>query len=192
MKIFSLLPAGFGVLVALTISIAPARAQPGLVPDAPATPAPASQGHTERYGHWVAAVDVAGFAATMATDDLTFVAGTYLLAAPAVHLFHGNPRAALGSLGVRAGSLMVGIMVGAALSDCGWQDANYCMPDRRPAGMLIGAGAGVLIDWLILAKKTTREAPTPPALLRAGSVRASPALRIDGTGNMVLGLRGSF
>lgn len=192
MKVCPLLLAVFGVLVAQAISIAPARAQPGLVPAAPATPAPASQGHTERYGYWVAAVDVAGFAATVATDDLTFVAGTYLLAAPAMHLFHGNAGVALGSLGVRAGSVMVGIMVGAALSDCGWQDANYCMPDRRPAGMIIGAGAGVLIDWLLLAKKTTREEPPPPALLRAGSVRASPELRIDGTGTMVLGLRGSF
>jgi hypothetical protein len=180
-----------GAVIALGLSGSPAQAQPSLTPEALATPAPAPQVRTEHYGLWVMAADLGGVAASYATETPLFL-GTYLLAAPAVHLLHGNGKAALGSFGLRVGLPFVGFAVGSMLSDCGWADGDYCMPDRRLAGVVIGTGTALLADWLLLARKTRREPAPPPALLRAGSLRLNPDVQASHTGNMLLGLRGSF
>lgn len=180
-----------GVVIALAIASAPARAQPSLAPDAPQA-APAPYVRTEHYGLWVAAVDVAGFAAAVGTNKPGFLVTSYLFAAPAVHLFHGNFKSALGSFGLRTGLILGGLMVGSMLNDCGYQDGSWCDVERTLIGGLIGAGTALVADWFWLAEKTTRVYPNPPALLRAGSLRANPDLQVSHTGSMMLGLRGSF
>lgn len=180
-----------GAVLVLGLSASPVRAQPGPMPEAPATPASSPQVRTEHYGLWVAAVDVGGVAASWAVDKPLFV-GTYLLAAPAVHLFHGNVRTAMGSLGLRAGLAILGFAGGWMLSDCGYVDGPACQPDHRLAGIAIGTGAALLVDWFLLARKTRHEEVTPPPLVRAGSLRLYPEVQTSRTGSMLLGLRGTF
>ena len=184
------LPA-LGIVLALALATSPAAAQPSLAPETPATPLPTTYAHTQHYGLWVAGVDVAGFALTLATENGSFFAGSYLLGAPAVHLFQGNFKAALGSFGLRTGLVLGGMFIGGRVDRCG--DGNYgCDVDNLLIGGLIGAGSALLLDWFWLSEKTTYVSSRQPALLRAGSLQANPDLQVSNTGSMMLGLRGSF
>jgi hypothetical protein len=181
-----------GAVLAVALSSAPAHAQPAYLPDAPPAPVPAPRVRTERYGFMLAAVDAAGFVTTVATEEPAFFAGSYLLAGPIVHLLHRNYGAAAGSLGLRAGLVLGGFLVGSSLSTCGTVDGYPCVTDDQVHGVLIGAGTALLLDWFWLARKTTREEATAPALVRAGSLRANPGVQMSRTGTMMLGLDGHF
>jgi hypothetical protein len=188
---FIALPA-LGIVLALALATSPASAQPSLAPETPATPLPTAYAHTRSYGLWVAGIDAAGLVLSLATENGSFLAGSYLLGAPVVHLFHGNFKGALGSFGLRTGLVLGGMLVGTALDQCG--DGNYdlCGVEGLVYGGLAGAGAALLLDWFWLAEKTTYVTARPPALLRAGSLQANPDLQVSNTGSMMLGLRGSF
>ena len=181
-----------GALVSLILASAPAHAQPAFMPDAPPAPAPATRVRTERYGFTLAAVDAAGFVAMLATEEPVYFMGSYTLAGPIMHLLHGNYGTAAGSLALRTGLPMAGFMVGYALSDCGYADGPFCASDYRLHGVVLGASTALLLDWLMLAKTTTREPVEAPAFLRAGSLRANPGLQVSRTGTMLLGLEGQF
>ncbi|HWN68873.1 MAG TPA: hypothetical protein VNM90_14645 [Haliangium sp.] len=180
-----------GVVCALALAGAPALAQPSLIPEAPA-PAPASYVRTDHYGLWVAGVDAAGFAAALATNEPGYLATSYLFGAPAVHLFHGNYKSFLGSISLRTGLVLGGMFIGSRFGDCGQPEPDWCELERTFLGGLIGAGSALVIDWFWLAEKETRVYTAPPALVRAGSLRANPDLQVSHTGDMMLGLRGSF
>jgi hypothetical protein len=181
-----------GIVLALAIASSPARAQPSLAPESPVTPAPGWHVSTEHYGHWVAGVDAVGFAASLSTKNPGLLIGSYLFGAPAVHLLHGNVKTAFGSFGLRAGLVLGGLLAGSMLSNCGAGDGGACRPERIVVGGLLGAGTALVTDWFLLSEKTTRVYVRPPALLRAGSLRANPDLQVSNTGSMTFGLRGSF
>ena len=185
------LPA-LGIVLALALATSPAAAQPSLAPETPATPLPTTYAHTQHYGLWVAGVDVAGFALSLATEDGSYFLGSYLLGAPAVHLFQGNFKSALGSIGLRTGLVLGGMFVGSRVADCGPDSSFSCGLDGLVIGGLIGAGSALLLDWFWLSEKTTYVSSRQPALLRAGSLQANPDLQVSNTGDMMLGLRGSF
>lgn len=179
-----------GALITLTLASAPAHAQPAFMPDAPDAPAPRVR--TERYGFTLAAADGAGIVAAFAFEESSILYGSYLLTGPIVHLFHGNLGTALGSFGLRAGLPMAGIMLGAAAGDCGYAATGECNRDFRVHGVLLGATTALLVDWIFLARTTTREPAEAPALLRAGSLRANPSFQVSHTGTTLLGLDGRF
>lgn len=180
-----------GAALMLALATSPARAQPSLAAETPAAPPPLQYVRTTHYGLWVMAVDVAGFAAALGTENPNILVGSYLFAAPSVHLLYGNYKTALGSFGLRAGLVFGGALVGNALAGCDGED-GMCMPLGALLGGVVGAGAALLTDWVLLSEKTTRVYATPPALLRAGSLRANPDLQVGHTGSVLLGLRGSF
>lgn len=181
-----------GAVLALALSGVPAQAQPGYLPEPPAAPAPAPRVRTERYGLMMAAVDVAGFVTSVATEEFAVAAGSYFLAGPIVHLFHRNYGTAAASLGLRSSLVLGGFLVGTLFSHCGWGDGEYCSPDYRLHGVLVGSASAFLLDWLWLAKTITPEEPEPPALLRAGSLRANPGVQMSRGGSLLLGLEGHF
>jgi hypothetical protein len=180
-----------GIVIALAIASSPARAQPSLAPETPVTPAPGWHASTEHYGLQVAGLDALGFAASLSTKNPGLLLGSYLFAGPAVHLFHGNVKTAFGSFGLRTGLVLGGLLVGSMLSNCG-ADGGPCRPERIVVGGLLGAGTALVTDWFLLSEKTTRVYVRPPALLRAGSLRANPDLQVSNAGSMTFGLRGSF
>lgn len=195
--------APLGIAIALAVASAPAAAQPSLSPEAPVAPAPAwaatpetpetpkTIAVTQHYGLWVLAADLAGFAAAAAVEKPELLLASYLSAGSVVHLFHGNFKSALGSVGLRAGLIFGGAMVGAMATDCR-NGGSLCGAEGIILGGFIGAGTALLADWIWLAEKTTHVPANPPALLRAGDLRANPELQVSQTGDMMLGLRGSF
>ncbi len=186
------------LLVAATL-VAGARTAgaqaPGQTPWlAPAAPAPVYESitTTERYGYQIALADGAAIAAGLATENGGAMIGLYLAGGPIIHFSHGQVGRGFLSLGLRVGLPYLGAIVGAAVgeSNCqGVDDEWFCGVGELLLGGALGAVAASVIDWTVLAKKTTtmeRE-----SLFQVGSVRANPNLGVT-RGGVSLGLSGSF
>lgn len=184
------LPA-LAIAVVLGLATSPALAQPSLVPETPVASEPTIHARTTHYGLWVAALDVAGLVAAISTENGAILFGTYMVGGPAVHLFHGNFKGAAASFGLRTGLAIGGALIG-SMGDCGGPEPDWCKLERTLIGGLAGVGTALAIDWFWLSKKTTYVQAEPPALLRAGSLRANPDFQVSQTGSMMLGLSGSF
>jgi hypothetical protein len=154
-------------------------------------PAPAPETPGYWYGWQVLAVDAAclGVAAMVgdSNDELAGnIAGLGLfLGSAVVHLGHGRPGAAVGSVGLRGGGVFMGMIVGVAMSDCDHsEDGGMCSFGPAVLGGGIGFLTGVAIDAAFLA----REEGTPAAT-------RDPALGFAVTprpGGMTLSLGGTF
>jgi hypothetical protein len=83
--------------------------------------------------------------------------GGYLLAPPIIHLAHGRPLVALGSLGMRVALPIGGLYVADAA--CADHDYERC-GDELAAGIGIGMLAAMAIDAAALSWETPEPAGT--------------------------------
>lgn len=117
---------------------------------------------TEHYGLQSAAFDVASLgiaAAALSTNSegLGYVSlGTYLVGSPIVHLAHGEPLRALGSLGLRAAVPTISGFVAVGIS--GEKGLGGLFP--AAIGVGIGAAVAMVIDDVLLAQHEVRPEPT--------------------------------
>ncbi len=147
---------------------------------------------TERYGYQIALADGAALAAGLITENGGVMIGGYLLGGPIIHLAHDQIGRGFLSLGLRVGLPYLGAIAGAAVgeSNCqGSDDELFCGLGEIIVGGLLGAATASVIDWTLLARKTTTT--TRQALFEVGSVRANPNLGVT-RGGVSLGLSGSF
>jgi hypothetical protein len=110
--------------------------------------------------------------------------GTYLLGAPIIHLSHNRPGRAAGSLALRLGLPILGVMVGLKSHAHSCPNGDIC--DEGPGaeavlGLLGGVVAASVIDTAFLAKGD--EAPARPSW--------SPAVTANQHG-FGLGVAGAF
>jgi hypothetical protein len=80
--------------------------------------------------------------------------GAYAFGGPVVHLVHEQPSRALGSLGLRLGLPLAGLLTGAALiPTCPSGDAGVCTASMLGIGILLAGGgalAAMIIDDTVL------------------------------------------
>jgi hypothetical protein len=77
--------------------------------------------------------------------------GSYLLAAPIIHLAHGRPGIAAASLGLRAGLPMGGALLGAALAgDC---RGELCGAGGAVIGFVVGILGATTLDAVVLSRE---------------------------------------
>lgn len=150
------------------------------------------------YGYETLLVDVAtvGLGVAVGRDGAT--AGvvatgiTYALAAPLVHVAHGNYGTALASFATRVGSPFVGGMTGYALTigSCAGksgEDSAYCQTPF--AATAIGAMIGFVVPSVLDAALYARDRPDPKPW--NGTPSLAPQASITPSGGTV-GLGGAF
>jgi hypothetical protein len=173
----------------LVLGAGTARAQaPGLTP---ITTTEAPETIEERYGWQILLADLAAIAAGAATEEGEITLAAYLGGGPVIHLAHGSPGRAMGSLALRAGLPLAGALLGVAIEEPSCEGEFLC----GVGGLIIGGTLGVLtasaIDIGVLAKKS-RRVERPRGLLRLGSIDANPSLAPTRDHGMSLGLSGTF
>lgn len=110
---------------------------------------------------------------------------TGALGGPLVHLAHGNPGRALGSLALRTGLTYGGLALGAASCTQGAHDGEggeegwECLGSALVGGM-VGYGAAAIIDATVLGHQTRRARPLPVAP-QLGMTRTGMQVGISGT-----------
>jgi hypothetical protein len=120
---------------------------------------------------------------------------SYVFASPVIHLVHGHPGRAAGSLGLRLLLPFGAALGGAALENCRDSgDLDFCGLGGALAGGLVGLVAASVIDATLLAGADGGNAQAPPerapALFKVASVtvdRAGIAPQRNGAGLMLGG-----
>lgn len=176
-------------VVLLLVSSTPARADDGR--DAPAPPT-----RSHWYGWQTLGVDaLAGVfvpAMALATDARALnlvAAGGYFLGAPAIHFAHDRPWHALGSLGLRATTPLLGAGIGEAIASANCDGRGLCGIGAGTVGAIIGAGAAVAIDAAFLAHERVADEPTAAA---AAGVHWSALAAPRKEGGFDVGVGGTF
>ncbi len=169
---------------------------PGMTPAV--EPTPAEDAGTKSYWYQTLGADGLAFAFTLAgargngDAGVTLGLGTYLLGAPIIHVAHGRPGRAVGSVAMRIGLPFLGAMVGAALEpkhNCRpGVDSFECGDDEGPSGevvlgLLLGVVGASLIDATVMADGDAPAAK--PQRTLAPTARASQH-------GIALGLSGTF
>lgn len=136
-------------------------------------------------GHIVASdgVAVALMIGALATDNEGLADASLVtagLGAPMVHLAHGNPGRAVGSLALRAGATFGGLALGAAVCDSGGSSEGFECLGPVLIGGALGYGAAAIIDAAVLGHQTRTVRPLPVAPRLAMS-RDSVQLGIGGS-----------
>ena len=94
----------------------------------------------------------------------------YFLGGPAIHWAHGHGRKGLGSLGLRVGLPLGGLIAGALLGSvaCGSSDSEFvpCPAVIGALGFLGGAVAAPIVDAAVVAREPVTE-PTGSQLQAA-------------------------
>jgi hypothetical protein len=151
--------AGTAMAQAPGAALTPPGMTPALEPPAPALE-PSYRGQTALVD--AAAVGLMVLAGSTNNQGLADAGlGTYLLGAPIVHYAHHRPGRAAGSLALRVGLPVLGVIVGVKTHSCGGAGPDLC--DEGPGaeavvGLLAGMVAASVIDTAFLAKGD--EAPT--------------------------------
>jgi hypothetical protein len=177
----------FVALAAPGAAWAQAVQPPGTIDAVPPRSAPAPETRTVHYGLHVAGADAAALVGGIATGSGEVFLGGYLLGGPIVHAAHGSPGRALGSLGLRVGlPLAGGVIVGATAGDAGLEEVAL--------GLLAGMVTASVVDATVLARKevASEKERRDPALLRVGRVSGNPNLGVSLTGDLSLGVAGTF
>jgi hypothetical protein len=174
---------------------------PAASPEPDAVPVP--PGRTW-YGWQILAVDGgslalilagAGSQSTQFITDLGLLG--YVAGGPTVHWAHGNVGKGFGSLGLRLGLPLGGLLLGVAMAGGSCGTGNSC--DNAILDIVLGFGIGFIAAPIIdVAALAYDDAPpkTPSATLRAPALRLAPTATLprDAAGRMTpsLGLAGAF
>jgi hypothetical protein len=131
----------------------------------------------------------AGGAAVTPSLAIAGAAG-WVLAAPIIHASHAGFGHAAGSLGLRLGLPLLGMLLGAAAVDGCWREPNAsdaCEAGMEVGGFMLGAVVAEILDVAWLARDehpiASPPAPSHPTVQFALTPRS---------GGAVLGLGGSF
>lgn len=196
-----LLPAALVLAVTLG-SWGRAHAQPGNTPPGQTAPNRAylpvpqlerplpPQTRTVTYGTHVFLADLASWilvaaASSSDSDELGGLAAVGLfLGGPVVHVAHGNSRSALLSVLARTGLPLLGGFLLSAACPAEERDEFFGCFGYAAAGMVIGYGTALVIDWSYLAKKQEQVAAT-------GWASLSPSLSVQRQ-SVHAGLAGAF
>jgi hypothetical protein len=115
--------------------------------------------------------------------------GFYVLGAPLVHAANGQTGKGVGSLGLRVGAPLVGLLGGLATGAAfcpgerpGSNSAHICPIAHGALGFLLGSVAAILVDASVLAKKEVSARP---------SVSFAPFV-VPTSGGSSFGLAGAF
>ena len=161
-------------------------------PPSPSAPPSLSSGS---YGGQIVLVDLGavlvGALASQQAQSATPILVSWIFASPVVHVVHGHPGRALGSLLLHVGMPIVGAYVGVQAEDCGnsSSDSGFCGLGGLVLGGLAGMIAATTIDAAFLAQSSD-EHPVQLAGGRGGA--STPALSIGHRGDVTLGWRGTF
>jgi len=150
-----------------------------------ATVLPLQRTQRRWYGYQTLLVDGASIAALFANPGLG--AGGLILGGPAVHTANGHVGKAFGSLGLRVGAPIAGIMAGAALEGAasgGCSDEWGCLGGAA-IGFFVGGVSAIVIDSAVLANDDV------PASERGPSIALKPTISI-GKRDLAAGLTGWF
>lgn len=177
-----------------------ADAQPALTPSREAAQ-PSTRRKVDYYGWQILLTDVASVAAGVAVgkDDhpdkgFAVFGGGYVLGGPIVHLSHGNPGRAVGSLALRVGLPALG-----AWALFGPEPECHDTPETegscgedviaRAVGgtllALVGMTTASLLDWTVMGL-SIEEVPVEPGLTLVPQVSAG------GGGSLQFGVLGRF
>ncbi len=186
----------FGFRLALPLLLIAAAVKPALADEEePVAPLIATQPAPAQtwYGWQTLLADgagIAGFAGCVNLLDNSDAEGIcvvpFLLAAPAVHIAHGNPGRAGISFLLNGGLPIAGALIGAAAADCGNGDF-LCGLGEAAVGLLIGVGVAATIDAAI---SFDSEAAPPRAVARRAPTLL-PTVSLT-SGSAGLGLAGRF
>lgn len=141
-----------------------------------------------RYGGQIVLADLAGLLGAIVvgttTDNAGLGLGMYLLAAPAVHLAHGKPGTAAGSLLLHIGAPIAGAFLGLALGStaCTGGDFDFCGVGGLLLGGLAGMAGATTIDAVGLARKTPD----------SRSASLVPIVNVARSGSTTIGIGGRF
>lgn len=105
---------------------------------------------------------------------------TGALGGPLVHLAHGNPGRALGSLALRTGLTYGGLALGAASCTPNDEALDFDCLGSALVGGMVGYGAAAIIDATVLGHQTRRARPLPVAP-QLGMTRTGMQVGISGT-----------
>lgn len=167
MGLATAIDAGFAARVAAAADMAPVP--PG-APSAYREPsAPGANAPPEPYSVQIVIADAAGLLAAQVASTKTNLPwpflGGWLLPSPIVHLAHGNPGRALGSLFLHAAMPVAGFFVGLEIAGCHdnfLSEESTC--SSRPAmwGLALGMLSATVIDAATLARLDAAQAPRAP------------------------------
>jgi len=188
MKTQALLPL-LTLPLALTLLSAPAGAQ---VVDPQAPPSePTARAGSGWFGGQVLAADLLGVAAgvgvSRAVDSAYPLVLTWALAAPAVHLAHGDPGGAAGSLLLHLAAPVAGAVIGYGI------DSAHCGPDEwfcGIGGLALGGLVGMIVATTVDAaflSNTPRDERLAHRTHRTHAL-AVPTVAVNPNGGFVLGL----
>ena len=178
----------FVAVVAISSRVA---AQPGITPIAIPEERPAPEETEETYRGWIVGTSAAslglfglgllsegeGGRDTEASNTLFSLGmGGFVLSGPTVHVFQGNWRGALGSLGLRLFVPGLTMVIAVATADC---DELFCELDRMAPGWVAGAALATIIDAAFLAKKK-KPRESPSVLPYAGASRNGGLVGVSG------------
>ncbi len=156
----------------------------------PTTESAAPMSASTWYGYQVFVADGAAvlfatgaFSADSATMGVISV-GLYGLGGPAIHLARGNYLRAAGSLALRAGLPIVGVLIGKATANC--PDGKFlCGLGNAGYGAIVGLAGASLADALFLAWDSEPEPrhsePSRLPALTFNWIHGTPTLRVNGT-----------
>lgn len=138
----------------------------------------------ERYGLTLLLVDAAVLVTSIVAQEPGATIVGYELSGPLVHVMHGNSKGSLHSLAIRNLLPAGAFLIGNAIDDSGCSEEACFFPYGAFLGGMLGAGAALVLDWAVLAKKPVQ---TP----RAADQTVAPTLALD-RDRIVFNLAGTF
>jgi hypothetical protein len=161
----------------------PEASPEALAPPPPAYELPARQERDHWYGRDILVTDGVSIGAGLGLGlanpgaGLGVFAGGYALGGPIVHLAHGRPLAALGSLALRLGAPTVGLFTGYSIAKVSGRAED---DDAGPAaaalvGVILGYAAAISIDAAVLAHESEDAADDPDSGSRKKAAPPSAA-----------------
>jgi hypothetical protein len=166
------------ILLSLLTAFTATAARAAEPAPAVAEPAPAPETTRVNFGGQIVLADVgtlalAAVVANKTGDGHLFLA--YPLAAPLVHIAHGDGKGAMGSLALHVGLPVAGSFLGLALSKPGCGSGEFvCGLGGFALGGLVGLVSATLIDATYLAHvdrpvaRPARNIPTPTVAVAPG------------------------
>ena len=156
---------------------APAMARSGddiFAPQSPPASAPAEPAASPShwYGGYVLAADSAALLVMVAgigtrSPEVTLAGmGSWVLAAPVVHIGHGDPTQGILSLVLRLGLPLAGAVVAEQASEGCWNEpgaSEECDVGWMYLGLLAGMAVVEVVDVALLARDDWPSLPNPPS-----------------------------
>lgn len=165
--------------------------------DTDPVPTAAPSEPVQPYSVQIVLADAAGLIAAQVASTATNVPwpflGGWLLPSPIVHLAHGNPGRAVGSLLLHAAMPVMGGLAGFTIAGCHdnfLSEESTCDFGLVKWGVVLGMLSATVIDAATLARMDVAQAPSPPP--PAPGFAWIPTLTVSPRADVGLSWRGLF